>query len=390
MLDSSSILATIYTRAAIWDQVGFQPGEYSGNLRLLAAGDRLSDFFEGYRDEINRSHLVLFNTLASNFRFFLKFDFEPPTILRIHNANTFGRPWASYSPLSDPGIRLRDVFKIIRNSFRAADIRALAKVVERTNYLMFPNSAITEHVIRERMFDESKVVRDPFSFSHTELRVKPQRDTQRISIAVPGSIDPRRRDYRLLVGAFQRALPRFERFVELVLLGSPKSGYARKIVARLRSLENDKFRLVSFDRFVPNEVFETYMDKADFLVLPIGRVICYKGLFLEQYGYTKASGNIDDMVRFGVPAILPASYPLERRIRDIAATYSYKEEQNDERNESNLAELVVEWVNKRSYQSLDVGASLSENSLEKMSKKLERTLGDLLARTSQAVTSDRN
>ena len=387
VLEASSVRATIYTRASIWRQVGLQPFEFSGELRLLSDSGSLPKFFRKLRDEINQSNLVLFNTLASHFDFFADFNLIPPTVIRVHNANTFGRPWASYRPFSDPGVRWRDLPKIARNSLRAADRRALGKVLARAAFLTFPNATITEHVLRERMFDESKVLRNPIQFAYKEFRERPNRDFESVSIAVPGAISPRRRNYDMLIGAFRRAFPRLECSVELALLGSAKSGYARDVVDRLRSFESDAFRLIAFDSFVANEVFEGQMDKTDFLILPISPVMCHKRIFLEEYGSTKASGSIDDMVRFGLPAMLPTSYPLADELRGIAGFYD---------NESKLADLIVDWVNTRSFKNLDTASSLSSYSLSQVTKSLEQTLTGLLAGTpephnpSHIAASDQN
>jgi hypothetical protein len=374
-LEASSICATIYTRAEIWQQVGLQPNEFSGRVHLITDRNSLPKFFRSFLNEINQSDLVLFNTLDSDFRVFSNLDIVPPTIVRVHNANTFGRPWTVYRPFSDPGVSWLDLPKIIRQSFRATDLGALARVLERATYLLFPNASITEYVLREQLFDESKVVRNPPWLSHAEVRERPGRDPRSVLITVPGSIDPRRRDYDLLVRAFRSAIPRLECNVELTLLGRPKSRYARAIVDQVRSLECTTFRLITFDEFVSNEAFAVRMDRTDFLILPISPVMCHRRIFLERYGYTKASGSVSDMIRFGLPAIIPNSYPLTGAVHGIAAFYA---------DEFELADLIVNWVVTRSFEKLDTVASLSDYSLPQATKSLEETLVGLLARTIRA------
>ena len=73
-------------------------------------------------------------------------------------------------------------------------------------------------------------------------------------------------------------------------------------------------------------------------------------------------------------------------LRGLAAFY---------KDESNLADLIVDWVNQRGFENLDATAFRSNYSLPQVTKRLEQTLAGLLASTlgmphSHPTALDRN
>jgi hypothetical protein len=62
------------------------------------------------------------------------------------------------------------------------------------------------------------------------------------------------------------------------------------------------------------------MRETDLIISPI--VIRTKqGIYGEDYGYTKISGSISDLIHYGKPALIPAAYPLQPALAPLVQTY---------------------------------------------------------------------
>jgi hypothetical protein len=57
---------------------------------------------------------------------------------------------------------------------------------------------------------------------------------------------------------------------------------------------------------------------------------------VETRGRSCITGNINDMVRFGLPAIIPRYYPLSDHLGAMVGRYT---------STRSMADLIVEWVN---------------------------------------------
>ncbi|MEQ9304948.1 MAG: hypothetical protein RJQ14_13650, partial [Marinoscillum sp.] len=89
MCDNSSFEITFFTSEKIWKSTGIDPNNIEGQVRLKAKDHALKDFIRQNKPDIESSDIILFNTCASNFKCFSQVEFNAPTILRIHNYNSY-------------------------------------------------------------------------------------------------------------------------------------------------------------------------------------------------------------------------------------------------------------------------------------------------------------
>jgi len=161
-----------------------------------------------------------------------------------------------------------------------------------------------------------------------------------INIVIPGGISNKSRDYTMIVDAFKTSLNTFRNPVHLHLLGPVNSAYARNIVQHLLDLENNNFHLVFYKTFISQEDFDQVIRDADFMILPMNQWMKFYA-FKERNGFSCVSGNINDMVRFNIPSIIPAFYPVSDSFRNIVAQY---------RDQEHLTELIISWTNDRQFE----------------------------------------
>jgi len=106
-------------------------------------------------------------------------------------------------------------------------------------------------------------------------------------------------------------------------------------------LQNDNFELKYYQSFIHQKEFDEQIIRSHFLLLPISKVMRYRH-FKEMNGYTCVSGNINDMLYFGKPAVLPQFYPLEVTYESIVERY---------RDDDHLSTILLSWINQKKYQN---------------------------------------
>jgi len=123
-------------------------------------------------------------------------------------------------------------------------------------------------------------------------------------IIVPGEVSQKRRDYSKIM----EHLKGFKKDIlcRIVFLGKAGEEELAKIQESEKQLPQN-IKIEYFRERIPKNIFENYLEKADFLWCPLKMKTSFFGME-EIYGETKMSGNIGDAVRFMKPAVFPAVY----------------------------------------------------------------------------------
>lgn len=133
---------------------------------------------------------------------------------------------------------------------------------------------------------------------------------EQMQLVVPGSVDPRRRNYEqvfeLAAIAEQKKL-----FLKIVLLGGYSNARGREIINRAQKLRSEFCQIIAYQTQVVDQgEFDKQMEMAHFVFVPsvVHTKIC--GNIPEEYGKTKSSGNIFDVVKHAKPFIVPAALTI--------------------------------------------------------------------------------
>ena len=146
----------------------------------------------------------------------------------------------------------------------------------------------------------------------------------RVRFVITGLVEKERKDYEFVVSSLSQAsdiLPS----IELVLLGSASGGYGRHILELVEPLKQQGLSVISFDRFVEDEEFESIMREASCIIGPV-RSHTKTQMFDEVYGQTKLSGTVCDMVQYMLPAIVPRDLDMPSDLKGSYLKYANDQE----------------------------------------------------------------
>ena len=175
-------------------------------------------------------------------------------------------------------------------------------------------------------------------------------------------ISDKSRDYEAVLSALYTVK---SKNINLTLLGRPLGKYGDLMIKKYQELNN--LQLKYYTQFIDQENFDRVMRNTDFLILPMVQHMRF-GVVTEQNGFSCVSGNINDMLRFGLPAIIPNFYPLEPHLEFMVERY---------KDSSQLAELVDKWSSRKSYNKIKqeiIKSGLPENNKLNMSQHFLQSL----------------
>lgn len=162
------------------------------------------------------------------------------------------------------------------------------------------------------------IVALPFLYNE-HLPVIHHRDTT--TIVIPGTVNQRSRDYYMVLETLQCMNSNgFDCPVNLILLGQCKGKEAMRIKEQFLALKFHWLQVSTYDEAVPQATYDRLMLEADFYLLPLQRKWTY-GIVNERGGTTCLSGNIGDMVRYGMPVLLPKSYQIEENLLPLVTYF---------------------------------------------------------------------
>lgn len=165
-------------------------------------------------------------------------------------------------------------------------------------------------------------------------------DDSKLTIIVPGWIDQRRRDYKLIFDVYNKLLPGERDSIELIFAGMPYGQYGHDIVAAFRRLDPEGKRVKLFDYELTNPEFDKEMMKSDIVWSPsLLKTSLFDGS-AESYGETKNSANTHLAVSHAKPMMIPGKLITTREIESSVARYE---------NEQACVKLIGRLLHDRAY-----------------------------------------
>ena len=290
----------------------------------------IPDFLSSNYPVIKEAKLVFITTVLNNFKAFYQLSKINKTILLVHNAHSFLAPQNFLSLNLDTWDRLRWLkIQLIRAHYYKRQL------LENLAGLVFPNQVVLRYV-QNRFTIPSHLKLVTLSFaSYQPPSNIPLKDY--FIITIPCTVTSVLRDYDLVLSSIRKIKNKLSKNIQLILLGKPK-GDGSKIITQFKALDSPTIKITTFKKTIPLEEYNYWLSVSNFLILPL-HPYCKNYIYQEQLGYSKISGGVNDMIRFGVPALIPDHYPLEEDLEKMVERYP----------QNLLAKKLLHWINQGEY-----------------------------------------
>lgn len=264
----------------------------------------------------------LFNAIAANFN----------TAIVVHNVN-----FTKISP-----------FQLLINIFKK-DVKYRLKLAFKEGLFSAPK--VFQNAKNLLVLDQNLSGKDfiflPVFFTEKYVQEKPEIFT----IIVPGAVSQARRDYKKILSELGKFFEKYtNKNLEVVFLGKAQNEESLWL-QNFKKTKSENISLRYFTEKVPQNIFDEWMRKADFLWCPIQRETEFFSN-REIYGETKMSGNIGDAIKFGKTAYFPENYSTpfefiknENSLENILAAktakfYDFQENFNREKIAADLEKVL--------------------------------------------------
>ncbi|HEU4471420.1 MAG TPA: hypothetical protein VFR58_10065 [Flavisolibacter sp.] len=305
ILDVSSNRLTLFFPKEMADQLKPMFGDRSGSFEwvYLERGNQTNWLLIHSHFRRNRCELLFLNTVAHHHLFFalLCRRLRPAsTVLTLHQVNGFFEPSFSFSP--------RSVLQYAGKKLLAREVSAFAVLL-----------STTKDYIKEHQLTKKQVFILPGS--HFEHETSGGNAGKRLLIAVPGSVDLKRRQYNDLLQTLL-LLREGPAKLHFVILGGAAESRSREMLASLNRSSSSFASVKVYDgKFVEQLEYDRVLSGCDFVLAPLSEQFYEGSAEPERYGLTKSSGCFFDAVRFGKPLILPAHLTIPPELKKQCIVY---------------------------------------------------------------------
>lgn len=217
---------------------------------------------------------------------------------------------------------MRDYLTTVRHLYRQP---RRAKILRAAYRIGFLNDQVLEYL------GETVSTHIPFFMSPPIFYYREQKKVGRsrvhsepLIVIVPGTIKKRGRNYDQILAALKlMAIEDLER-MRLVLLGRPFGTYGKQILQQFRSLELPR-ECIYFEEVLSMHAYADWFYKADMVLCPFRKG--YRlGLHKDKFGCTSISGVMNDLIRYGKPAICSQYHPFPPALERHAKRYETSHE----------------------------------------------------------------
>jgi hypothetical protein len=341
----------ILTHSFQWEQaILWRKNE---NIQWIIKQSAESDyaFLSAHRHYLQKCDWLIVTSLPETAGGLQNLHFPCPAWLVIHNIHYFfGNP---FHFLCIKKSWMKDMARVIRY-FLAAKFYYNQRLLHKFSNIIFPSEVMLQY------FSENfSATRFPHPAVIPFIRLVTQNPLPKnkvFTIVVPGSISMEIRDYEVFTQVIPMILEKSNRPVQLYFLGRPKNSDCDHVLHFLEKCRNEKFTFTYSQTFIPQAVFEDKMKSAHLLVAPLQRFTRYDAK-CEFFGFSTESGQIADVVKYELPAIVPDFYPLPPALQSRVKKY---------RTPSDLATCILDQMNSQELHNTTDLSIYSENAVGQM------------------------
>ncbi len=350
-----------------------QPTKIISKTSFLQKNEDIKEILELVNtDKIDAVFICTLQYKFLNYYHLLK-ELKTKKILTVHNVNT----WLNPSILFNPKF-------LVRNYIR----QLIFSKIDVINVISYPLKDYIEDVLN---FKKKAVLVIPSTAN--SLINPPPSNSIIVKLVVPGTVDPFRRNYETIFNSLSKLKAYFPYF-EIVLLGrlqtashnsfykkvenslfnilkisnktSKHNNFIQKVKNHIHRLSNDGLNITCFNNYVSEETFIKHMQEADVILAPTQVKTIFDGT-VEIYGMTKCSGNINDMIKFRKPMIVPKELVIPAGLEKGCLHYTNERELTQVLEKLVKSRLELEnlknnaWISTEQYSLDNIAGSLELN-----------------------------
>jgi len=303
--------------------------------------------------------LLFINTIhetVSDLLCYINFRPKSKMIVIVHHANAWFKPRLVF--------KMNHIIRTMDSNLSSALINIIFPRFDAINVIYAP---VKDYIIKNTNYTK-EIFTLPTSIFDENRRIATNQMDKKLRVVIPGLIQEHRKDYKMMIPVFEKLFKRFNEYLILSILGMPVGQYGKFIYTKFTHMNENRYNVVIFDRFVPDETFDEILAQSDIVLAPIRINSKADNEIEEQYGITVGSGNVFDAIQYAKPIIVPAEFNMLEDLKSSTLKYS---------NSTELENIITELIsNPEKLKHLKQEALVNSRkfSLEKLQKYFEENV----------------
>ena len=185
----------------------------------------------------------------------------------------------------------------------------LRKIIQRLDGIIVHTQQANDYAISNGF--NKPIHKMPFALNNYNNQFF-HKTSKNVNFIVTGAIENISRDIEGMLDAFELAWAEIGNF-NLTILSRPKGRFGNLIIIRMREIAKKGFPIKFYDSWIPEDIYNNELAKADFIIAPIKK---------NYYGSGELTSATVESIKHSIPAIYPDWYRPEPKLENCSLYFS--------------------------------------------------------------------
>lgn len=281
--------------------------------------DASTAYVEACQKTLVDCDFAIITTLPSKKSRLDNLQFRKPVFLLIHN--TCFQLWQDFRRQEhlDQWFQIRQFLKWI--TFRlSGEAYRQKQWVQKSNNIIFSSYNMKKYYLENTSSNSWPNPMVIPSGHHISIQIN-KYQSEKLKIGIPGNINFLKKDYKVLSDGLKYFAESHRGDAELIFMGKCDAS-VRKLIRNMETgFSGSGINIVTYPDYLPHKEYVTILHSLDLMIWNFKKIKPY-GPFNEIFGYTTESGAVGDMIKYGIPSVIPDFYPIARELEKLVVRFS--------------------------------------------------------------------
>ena len=241
---------------------------------------------------------------------YLTFNPRSKTVLVVHHANAWLKPKFV--------LNITHILRTIDANLSSILIKNF--IFPKFDAIDVIYKPVRDYILKNMEYDK-EIFTLPTSIFDGKIDIFKHKDDKILKVVIPGLIQEHRKDFIPVIPAFENLFKSFKEKLALYVLGIPVGRFGKSIYKEFKEMEKKGYKVFISDSFVPDDVFNKYLNETDIILTPIRIKTRADNDIEEEYGKTVGSGVIYNSIQYAKPIIVPTEFNMLPELKSSTLTY---------------------------------------------------------------------
>jgi hypothetical protein len=276
------------------------------------------DYEQACQHSLNDCDFAIITTLPPKKSRLDNLYFRNPVFLLIHN--TCFQLWRDFHAQGH-----QNLWPLVRQFIKWIMFRLSGESKRQNQWLEKSNNIIfSSYFMKKYYFDNtsSNLWPNPLVIPSGH-HISPQNkhfQPGKLKIGIPGNINASKKDYLILREGLKHFAKSHHGDIEVIFMGKCNARESKLVCKMETKFHSCSIKVVTYPDYLSHREYTSLLSEVDLLIWNFKKIKPY-GPCNEWFGYTTESGAVGDMIKFGIPSVIPDFYPIAADLENLVVRY---------------------------------------------------------------------